>query len=399
MPGMAGSLAITGNLAQGSSGIVNMDIAGTTPGMQYDQLTVSGNATLNGTLNIAHVNEYAPSGGETFNVINSAGNTGSFAAINPPATFTYTPTYGATVFSLAFGSGPGTDSWLLNADGSWDDPHNWSLGAVPAAGQNVIINCPGSLCTVTIPVAYSAVADKITSNENLTIAGGNLSLTAGANSSLFGSDTTLYLIGGGTINIGSGATLTAYNLNLANGDIRGPGSLIVSNGFSQSAGGTIGNTTPVSIINITQSAGNLVIADLLKASGNVSLTAYGTINQTAPIAASGLELLGTGGTYNLNTAANAVTTLAGNTGSVNFTNVGALRIGTINGTVGLTTARNAQVVSGGDLTFNGLVDAGAGMVTLTAGGAMINGMGSSTSISAIPSMPTQSTASAVVILS
>ena len=47
----------------------------------------------------------------------------------------------------------------------------------------------------------------------------------------------------------------------------------------------------------------------------------------------------------LTDAANAVTTLAGNTGSVNFTDSQALTIGTVNATTGLTTTGNAQLAS------------------------------------------------------
>ncbi len=296
---------------------------------------------------------------------------------------TWSITAGTSYPYLQWQSAPSIDTWLWTADYNWATITNWSLGRAPLAGDLVVINgATAGSYTITVPGAYAAFAKSIISNENLTIAGGSLFLTAGANSSLFGSGTTLSLTGGGTLAIGSSAALTAYNLNLISGDILGPGSLIVSNSFSQSAGGTIGATTPLANLNITQAAGNLVIADLLKASGNISLRAYANITQTGSIAAAGLELLGTGGTYSLNNAANTVTTLAGNTGSVSFTNSSGLSIGTVNATSGLTTTGNTQIVSGADLTLNGIIDAGSGTVTLNSGGAIINGMGSSTSIMA-----------------
>jgi hypothetical protein len=177
------------------------------------------------------------------------------------------------------------------------------------------------------------------------------------------------------------------------------------------------------------------------------------VTQTAPISVSGLELLGIGGTYNLTHAGNAVTTLAGNTGTVNLTNSAGIAIGTVNtaglatsgdltlnsggaitqtaplqvvgvatfdagagnditltnasnsfSSVGITsgkdvslinagalalnasTVNNLRATAGGNITLNGLVnagtEAGTGNVTLNSGGAIINGMGSARSISA-----------------
>nr|NCW97109.1 hypothetical protein [Actinomycetota bacterium] len=54
------------------------------------------------------------------------------------------------------------------------------------------------------------------------------------------------------------------------------------------------------------------------------------------------ELLGTGGTYTLTNTSNAITTLAGSTGTVSFVENSGFTIGTVN-TVGLTTTGNTTL--------------------------------------------------------
>src|SRR5262249_53350246 len=48
-----GCMTITGNYTQGAGGTLSIEIAGTTACTQYDQLTVTGTATLGGTLNVS----------------------------------------------------------------------------------------------------------------------------------------------------------------------------------------------------------------------------------------------------------------------------------------------------------------------------------------------------------
>jgi hypothetical protein len=68
--------------------------------------------------------------------------------------------------------------------------------------------------------------------------------------------------------------------------------------------------------------------------GNITLSAGGTVTQDVALTAAGLELLGTGGNYQLTNPANDVTTLAGNTGTINYVNNGSFNIGAVN-TVGI----------------------------------------------------------------
>ena len=58
-----------------------MELAATSPGSGYDQLDISGLATLNGTLDVELLDGYTPSIGESFDIF-SGPTTGSFAQIN-----------------------------------------------------------------------------------------------------------------------------------------------------------------------------------------------------------------------------------------------------------------------------------------------------------------------------
>jgi hypothetical protein len=78
----AGSESITGTYTQGSGGALDIDVGGTTAGTQFDQLTVSGAASLNGTLNLDLINNFVPTIGSMFDILNASSVTGTFATVN-----------------------------------------------------------------------------------------------------------------------------------------------------------------------------------------------------------------------------------------------------------------------------------------------------------------------------
>ena len=103
-PGTAttvGTINITGNYEMGASpgsGAVTIKIAGPSAG-QFDQLNVTGAATLDATFNGGFINGYTPATGTTtWPVITYASETGSFTTVNPPTypggavTYAYNPT-------------------------------------------------------------------------------------------------------------------------------------------------------------------------------------------------------------------------------------------------------------------------------------------------------------------
>ncbi|MEO7579649.1 MAG: YDG domain-containing protein [Massilia sp.] len=149
----------------------------------------------------------------------------------------------------------------------------------------------------------------------------------------------------------SGATVTqsariaAAGLNLqgaaGNFVLANPGNAITT---------LAGNTANASVTdNDGFTIGSVGATDGLTASGNLTLTSIAAVGQTKAINVAGLELLGTGGSFTLDDANNAITTLAGNTGTVSLTENSGFAIGAVN-TVGLAATSQLTLSSTGGVT-------------------------------------------------
>ena len=100
-PGNAGPGVITvvGKYFQNDAGTIAIEIGGTAPGTQYDQLSIGGAASLGGTLTTTLINGFTPSAGSQFQIVNAGTRNGTFAAEStPPGVMT---NYTATGVSLA----------------------------------------------------------------------------------------------------------------------------------------------------------------------------------------------------------------------------------------------------------------------------------------------------------
>jgi hypothetical protein len=102
-PGQSpGILTITGNYTQTSTGVLAMEIGGTTPGPTgHDQLVVGGTATLDGTLNASFINGFSPGATDFFTLIQAGSVSGTFASANFPAGSFLAPTYLPTSFLVS----------------------------------------------------------------------------------------------------------------------------------------------------------------------------------------------------------------------------------------------------------------------------------------------------------
>ncbi len=79
------SATVNGSYTETGSGVLDIKLAGTGAG-QFDQLTVTGNASLGGTLNVSLMGGFTPSQGESFQVLTVLGTlTGDFSTKNFPA--------------------------------------------------------------------------------------------------------------------------------------------------------------------------------------------------------------------------------------------------------------------------------------------------------------------------
>jgi len=81
-PGSPGVLTIVGDFTQTSGGTLVIEIGGLNPGTDFDQLDVTGQATLDGTLTVTLINGFQPNPGDSFTVLTFGSGTGTFATIN-----------------------------------------------------------------------------------------------------------------------------------------------------------------------------------------------------------------------------------------------------------------------------------------------------------------------------
>jgi hypothetical protein len=101
--GTSGTLTINGSYMQTASGVLDIDIGGTTTGSQYDQLAVSGAATLGGTLNVALINGFQPAVGNTFQILTFgtfSSNFATYSGLNLGGGLFLDPVFDATSLTL-----------------------------------------------------------------------------------------------------------------------------------------------------------------------------------------------------------------------------------------------------------------------------------------------------------
>ncbi len=77
----AGTIGVTGNFSQSAAGSFVAELASPT---SFDSLTVSGTATLGGTLAVSGLNGYVPQPGQTFRIVEANSVTGTFASLVSP---------------------------------------------------------------------------------------------------------------------------------------------------------------------------------------------------------------------------------------------------------------------------------------------------------------------------
>ena len=82
----AGTLTIAnGHFTQHATGILEIELGGTTAGTEHDALDVARNLTVDGTLNVSLINSFAPQAGDSFDILDWGFSLfGSFDNINLP---------------------------------------------------------------------------------------------------------------------------------------------------------------------------------------------------------------------------------------------------------------------------------------------------------------------------
>ncbi len=81
----AGIITVDGDYTQAVDGILEIELGGTEAGTDYDQLVVTGAATLQGTLNVTLLPGFTPQAGDTFFIVDHiTSGTGNFSVENLP---------------------------------------------------------------------------------------------------------------------------------------------------------------------------------------------------------------------------------------------------------------------------------------------------------------------------
>ncbi len=151
----------------------------------------------------------------------------------------------------------------------------------------------------------------------------------------------------------------------------------VSADYATAVGSNSGLLPATANLALNIGASNFTIDQAIN-TGTLVLNSTGTVTQTAAITTSGgLDLLGSGGAYALTNSGNTVGTLAGDTGTVNYSDRSSLAVGTVAGTSGLTGSGAITLTSGGSLTINAgaAVTSTGGSILLVANGTFTNNAG------------------------
>jgi filamentous hemagglutinin family protein len=309
-PGGAGIglLRITGNLTQGATGVINLDINGLVPSTQHDKLQVSGAFTKGGTLNITNVGGYTPGANDSFNVMSFGSTSGTFAT-SGLAGYSTLSNANLLWLSLNGAATPSTvNAWLFNSSGDWSVASNWTNWAIPTASDSVVIDQPSG---VNVTVSTGAqVAGSLTSSENLTVSGGSLTV--------------------------SGATTITNNVNVSGGTLTLNGAATLS-GITSFSGGTLALNGTTDLASLSMSGGTLsgsgavsVLNGLIWTSGDMNRTGNVSLAGTSGWSAGWLRAgsLTNNGTLTISgTADNGMDgadaqLINSNTGTINYTKTG-----------------------------------------------------------------------------
>lgn len=152
----------------------------------------------------------------------------------------------AQTFSLIVSN---ANTWISAAGGDWDNPNNWSLGHVPTATENALIDLPAT-DIITHSQNDADSVNSITSTASLVLSSGSLNVASTIQAS------SLTLSGGtlenATLQLGtSGTNFTATSGTLSgvtvdgNFQVIGNNQLTITNGLTLNGNLSLGNATSV----------------------------------------------------------------------------------------------------------------------------------------------------------
>jgi len=96
----AGGITVQGDYTQESTGVLEIQLGGTTAGTGYDQLTVTGTSTMAGTLNVSLINGFVPQVGDSFTILPYGTRSGGYSSLNLPEGYRWGIDYGYSGLTL-----------------------------------------------------------------------------------------------------------------------------------------------------------------------------------------------------------------------------------------------------------------------------------------------------------
>ncbi len=171
-----GTLTIAGNYTQAAAGVLEVEVAGLTPGTQHDRLALTGTAaaTLDGTLHVSVIPPFVPANGDTFSIMTMASRTGTFAALDAPPLgggLGWHVTYGPTSVVLSVGPVLTADLGIALTDSPDPVPVGGSLrytATVTSVGPDP---ATGTIVTDVLPAGVSFAAASTTAGSCLHASG------------------------------------------------------------------------------------------------------------------------------------------------------------------------------------------------------------------------------------
>ncbi|MCA9285990.1 MAG: hypothetical protein KDA22_12275 [Phycisphaerales bacterium] len=104
----AGALAVAGNYTQTGNGTFEVELGGSTPGIDFDTLAVGGNAALGGTISIRLLGDFMPAIGQSFVVLTAGSVSGLMGCLDADelAAGYFRVVYGDTTVTLVVATDP-----------------------------------------------------------------------------------------------------------------------------------------------------------------------------------------------------------------------------------------------------------------------------------------------------
>jgi hypothetical protein len=155
-----GTINVTDNYTQVSTGVLAMEIGGTTPDTEHDQLLVSGTAALDGTLQL-DFESFIPTLGNSFTLMTYASQTGNFTTKNLPDLgpgLAWQLTYGDTALTLTIVESGGTIEGTVTYTGS-EVGEEVTIGYFSDLGGPPVDTMDIPYTDGTYPYSFSGLAD------------------------------------------------------------------------------------------------------------------------------------------------------------------------------------------------------------------------------------------------